>query len=88
MKYAATPLQQQGHPNRSHANKNQGKHRKQQGAKVPKNQATMDRYIDPTHQQRLELGAPLDPNNTDAAAPHTTTPPSTTAKSCTNGIND
>ena len=74
-RYAATPLQQQGQPNRTHANKFQGKPRKQQGAKVPDNQATMDRYIDPTHQQRLELGAPMDPNNADAAAPYSQIPP-------------
>ena len=36
-RYAATPLQQQGQPNRVHANKAQGNQRRQRGAKVPEN---------------------------------------------------
>ena len=73
-RYAAIPLQQQEQPNRMHTNKTQGRQRKQQGTKVPNNQATMDRFIAPGNQQKTGTGTPADPNNADAAAP-TSHPP-------------
>ena len=74
-RYAATPLQQQGQPYRTHASNPQGKQRKQKGVKVPGNQSTMDRFIAPGSQHSLDAGAPTDPINADAAAPTSQIPP-------------
>ena len=57
--YAVAPLQQPERTGRPNGAKPQGRQRRQQAAKVPANQSTMDQYIVPTKQSN--------PNNADAA---------------------
>lgn len=72
-RYTVNPLQPPEQTNRAQVNKPQGKQRKQQGAKTPANQYTMDRYVGPGAGYPQNTGAnpglnPNDANNADAAA--------------------
>ena len=67
-RYAVTPLQQQGRMDSEAPAKVQNKHPKQQTAKLPPNQATMDMFITTGNTQKTEMSTPSNLSNADAAA--------------------
>jgi hypothetical protein len=67
-KYLVMALQQPEHSARAPAAKSQGKQHRQQPYKVPANQSTINRFINPESTQNTDTGKPTDNNNTDTAA--------------------
>ena len=68
-KYTVTALQQSERSNQVTANWQQGKQRKQQTAKIPANQSTMDQYIVSGIPQGANADRSINLNNTNAAIP-------------------
>ena len=72
-RYTINPLQPPEQTNRAQVSKPQGKQGKQQGAKTPANQYTMNRYVEPGAGYLQNVGVnpgmnPNNANNADAAA--------------------
>lgn len=68
LNYAVAPLRNAEQSTRANTSKQHSKQRKQQGAKVPNNQATMDQFIGPGNPSDAETGTYENTNHADAAA--------------------
>ena len=67
-RYTVTALQQPERPNQTASARQQGKQSKQQAARIPANQSTMDQYIVSSIPQRADEARLTNPNNANAAA--------------------
>lgn len=67
-KYTVTALQQIEWVECRAATKNQSRQQKQQPAKLPPNQSTMDKYITKGNLQKTDLSDPPELSNADAMA--------------------